>query len=618
MALGLSASVAVFVRMGGFLATDFISLAEAQREGLSIDYLLRPVFGHFVPGHRFVNWFVQAVSPLNFRLTSAVLLLCFAASLLVMHRLLAELFRPGPGPLLLTLFYGASIIQLGTAQWWAAGLSRLPAQVFMLLAILLHLRFRRTSRLRYLIWSVASVGIAILFSEDAFLLVVFLVAIRILILDPGERVLESVRNALAEWRIWLLYLIPLAVSFVGATTQTGTLLDVQSPVSLLRYLGTAWFQSLSPALAGQLVNEGPLSAAEVAIVVIVQLALAVAIGWSVKRRPVAWRAWLFLAVGFLVTQVPVGLLRTGGYFSPEVVAHELRYFSVGIALVTIALGAAFLPVRAEQLARRTSAGVWVSQLSVPRVAIGALALLYVGCSLWSSTRLARQFEGRHSRRYVNALRADLRELQESSERFALLDDEVPPFVIPRFLAPYNRVSWVAEPLGEPVSFSASSGNLYRATADGHLEPVVFTPHIGGSIPNLVGRKLLAVRAAQARSINEGKLCLRSGDRHTAIGYPLAAPLGAGEWYLSISYTTRASGAGGVLVNRGNGFLPGPDPAFPFLAARAEGIVYLGNGAGVSGVAVLLPNKQVTIDGEVLPGSDVCLGQLSLGMLQPRP
>lgn len=103
------------------------NLREAQLAKLSAAYLGAPTFGHFSPGHRLADWAFLRLFSFHFAAAAWIMVIGFAVTLVLFHRVLAEMFRPGAGPLVLTLVYGVSLVHVGTTQWWAAGIDRVCA-----------------------------------------------------------------------------------------------------------------------------------------------------------------------------------------------------------------------------------------------------------------------------------------------------------------------------------------------------------------------------------------------------------------------------------------------------------------------------------------------------------
>src|SRR4051794_18549542 len=82
----------LLVRQGGFFLDDFRNLADARRLGLSVTLLKEPLFEHFAPGHRLMDWL--AVEPLarSFGAATAVEALLGALSMLAFSEICRELW----------------------------------------------------------------------------------------------------------------------------------------------------------------------------------------------------------------------------------------------------------------------------------------------------------------------------------------------------------------------------------------------------------------------------------------------------------------------------------------------------------------------------------------------
>lgn len=132
VALSVAAS-AYFTSTSGFYSDDFVNFREIQVEdGLSVRYLLSPTSAHFAPAHKLGDWLLHTVAPLNFSVAQGIILLGFAGSLLVFHKVLRELFDPTPA-LVLTFVYGTSMVHVAVQQWWSSGMDRVPATLFTFL-----------------------------------------------------------------------------------------------------------------------------------------------------------------------------------------------------------------------------------------------------------------------------------------------------------------------------------------------------------------------------------------------------------------------------------------------------------------------------------------------------
>lgn len=586
--------LAVIASITGFTLSDFQSFIDAQELGLSIGFLTEPVFGHFVPGHRLLNWAVLSVAPLNLTVTSGFLAGVFALTVLAMHRLLADLVRPGALALALTAYFAASSIQVGTSFWWAAALSRMPTNLFGILAVVGYLRYRRDDRPVWLFASAGSLGMGLAFAEDAMLVLGVIVGLRVLVLEPHRPLAETLRAVVAEWRTWVVYLVPIAVSLLGSTSQTTSLYTFQTPALLVEYLATGWFRLFVPALVGQYVDVGPLSGYELAMALVSQVALVAAVVLTVRRRRAAWRSWAFFAFGFLLTQSPIGILRTGG-FETALVAQQYRYYSLTIVIFTVALATAIRPLGGSD-PKDAIQGPGPPTRAAPwpwRAGVVAFACIYVVGSLLSSYRAADAWAGRQSKPYLENLRTDLASLERSSSDFALLDAAVPPFVIEQIFFPRNRLSAITPLLSRDLDYATEGPGLHRARDDGHLEEVTVTTRGGGRARSLAASGRL-VSLPLPLDTTSGRACI-DHDEASAVSFTPAQPLDTRTWYLRLVYDSSGETALALAVDHGEGFVPAPESAQLVSPGQGELFTPLGRAPLHSIVMVVPPDVRLCLE-----------------------
>lgn len=173
----LTVATAVFVAYvatSGFFLDDFRNLADARRGGLSWDFLTAPLFEHFAPGHKILDWLV--IVPFGPSHVVATLLL--TAALLVALWSASELFfRVSRRPVLsaaLTALLGTSWPILGTGQWFAGAAHSLPSLAATCVALLFFDRWRYCGSRRDYAVAVAAAAVALLFWIQAILVPVLL------------------------------------------------------------------------------------------------------------------------------------------------------------------------------------------------------------------------------------------------------------------------------------------------------------------------------------------------------------------------------------------------------------------------------------------------------------
>ena len=109
--------------------------------------------------------------------------------------------------LALTLFFGQSLFLMRLLMWWTATANILPSTFFGLLAIGFYLRWRGSGGAWRLIASFIAFGLALLDYENAMLIPVYLVLIRLVVLNDKLTPSSWVRNLWRERWAWLGYAI---------------------------------------------------------------------------------------------------------------------------------------------------------------------------------------------------------------------------------------------------------------------------------------------------------------------------------------------------------------------------------------------------------------------------
>lgn len=602
--VAMTVALAHFTWSGFFVYDDYIYLGQAQREGLSLKLLGQPLNLHFSPGHRAADWALQRWFPLNFDVAQLLLLCLFALSLLLLHQVLVELFGRGPGPVVLTVLYGTSIVHVGIVQWWASALQSLPSTVLSLASILAYLCYRRTHRRALLVASAAAVVIGLAFYIKPLLVPLYLVLLRLLVLDPQRSVRESLGDIIREWRDWLLYLVPAALYAVGYFAWYWEPSGNSAPGLLGQFLRVSWGRVVLPSFVGFEVSRGHTSAAMGAAILAVEIGLAVTVVWTVARRPRAWRAWAFLVVGFLVNATAVGLARLGAFGT--LVAYGYRYWLEVTYLLPIALGAAFLgfPERDSvgEWLRRAGRGGWHKAV----IALGILALCAHLVLAWSSAgRMSSAWPGRQASAYVHTLSTGLHHLADEGVHPTVLDGVVPEAIMPSWMGygsavQYNRHSEFLRLIDPTLQFDRPSRSLFVVRDDGSLVPVTFVPEDGGGAVGLVRTGALVVTSGTVASTQQ-EVCVASGPMGGSVQLSPAAPLSGKDGYVGMTYSSDVKAKMTLFVDRGRGYT--------YLDQRTIEITKPGPGSTLTALGDP-PVRRIRVD---LPAkSHVCLRDLTLG------
>ena len=196
---------------------------------------------------------------------------------------------------------------------------------------------------------------------------------------------------------------------------------------------------------------------------------------SILRRRSAWRAWVFLLLGF-VANIIVLIPRVAA-FGPDV-AYVTRYYTEAGYLVPLAVACAFaVPRREINLSSPL-------RLPAPRVAVatGLALAVYVALVAISDSGKVVPDTGVRVRPWVDRVEAGLQRARRLDPRPALLDGRVPNDVVASFSPPpQNRFSAVVPTLTAECR-STWPPRIYRITARGAVVPVAFERSAGGPLP----------------------------------------------------------------------------------------------------------------------------------------
>jgi hypothetical protein len=463
VALPAAALIAGCVAFQGILASgsffagdDWLHLVKAHDAALTAPYLADPVFIHYAPGLRFGYWALQHVAPADWGVALAGLLVLFAGSLVLFHRICIQLFGERRSNLVVLLLFGSSVTLVTSFVWFADGLHKLPSTFLSLLAIHAWLRHRETSSRAALALSVAAVSLGLLFYVKVILVPLYLVLIEVLLLKRRTN-------------LWSLaaFAPPIALYLWNYAAGYAALAGDKPELGLVaEYVWTAWYRGAAPALTGVYVGLDERALATVAAIA-VQIAI-VAVVW---HRRTAWRAWAFAAIAFVANASLVGLGRLES-FGFERVAWDPRYHTELAWLLPLALAFAFKNV---ELRRRRAAAAAIAVYVIFATVTGTLIALW-----WQDTQSATSTE------YVANL----------PRHGELLDQPVPAFLVSARDHPWDRLERLAPAVGA-ARVVASSDDPRIVGEDGVARPARLYP-AGSTLPGLEGcaRGTLAIPGGQ--------------------------------------------------------------------------------------------------------------------------
>lgn len=589
--------VGYFTTRSYFFYDDYIYLRDAQRYGLSVQYLFRQLNVHFAPGYRLVEWLFQNLVPLNFGVAQVLLLLGFACSVFLVHRLLVELFGTGRGPLVLTLLYGTSLVHVEVIQWWSSGLQIIPSVLFSLLSMLAYLRFYHRGDRRLLALSVAAFLLGSMFYIKAMLVPIYLILMRLFVTDPDMGLGAKLSSLRREHRVWATYFAPVGLYLLVYMAAYWTPSKSPTWSLLVQYLHISWVRVFVPSFGGLHVpGAGPANETGVVLTQVVFLAV---VGWSIVRRRAAWRAWAFFAAAFLVNALLVGWPRLNQWGAG--VGYFLRYYPEVTYLLPLALGAAFL-------AKRQVPGANGKSNTARRLGAGALTIgvcVHLVLAWTGAAAVARESPGRLAGPYMRNVISGIDRVKRAGPRPTILDGTVPDYVVASWSvygAPYyNRYSEVFPLIDDRLVFDRLNPPLFEVRDDGTLQAVAFRPEAGGSAAGEAQKGALVVSGGQVETRGD-QLCVTSPPSEGARAeLTPAAMLGGAEWFLALRYSSDARATVPLSVDHGSGYL------YPH-----DRTVELRPGTAGSLLTRLGPDRITRLRLDLPPRSRTCLKDIEVG------
>jgi hypothetical protein len=463
------------VAPGSFYGDDLPRMSEAAREGLTWDYLGSEVFGHLAPGYRLVFWLQVQIAPLHHGATALVTVLGQSAVVGGFWLLLRRLVGPRPGALVPLVVLAFTPISVPGILWWSSAVNLIPAQLAIITAMYAHLEvLRGRVRARFVVQ--AAILLGLLFWEKTALLLLELPLLTATLGGGGFR--ERALRVARQWRLWITYSHPvwvfLLVFFVagyGAPTRA------VPPADLARHVATTAADGLATGLLG-----GPYQWSRVGtyfsvagprpwLVGTASMLLVAYLVWCVWRngsRAVA--ATLLLVVPLVASAVSTAFSRYA-YFGLQV-ARDYRYLADLVIPVVLALTLAALPAKDPgdvPAAAPTQRHGRRPDRRLSSIAIPVALLLFVCGSVLSTWRYARVWHENPVGDYLATARSSLAVAPGDPPR-ALLDTEVPDFVLDPVYRPDTFVSRVLAPLRAPPTFDSAGGALHVLDESGRYTP----------------------------------------------------------------------------------------------------------------------------------------------------
>jgi hypothetical protein len=548
-ASGLAAVVAlvavsiayVVFRNGGWVYDDNLILGIAHRIGFGWTWLDHPIFQHWDIGMNAAYSALLAVFPIDYRWGLVAMLLVLAAAILVFERVVGLVLGRGWLSVTAAAWFGLSILWARQLQWWAAGVQELPTLLCDLLCLYGYLRFVADRQSRWVVCSAAALAVGLLFYEKPALMPVYLALVGILLMSDRVTVRSTLLMFWRERRIWIAYVVVLgmwAFGYLSSGALNGAKFGHVGPSQYVSYFRIMWLNTLAPALAGFTLPPANLDPIQTVGAVSVQLVLALLLLVSIRRKPSAWRAWLFLALTVAIDGAIVAHARVGLF--GVTTANDLRYLTDFAWLVPFAVCVAFSRDRLltpKPSARLAQTGC--RRATMPLILGGASVFAaYAAGSVATASHLQATWDSTSARHWEANIERGFNALSAPPGGVVVADQQVPFDVVSSAFAPLNQLSYVL-PLYAP-GFRVGgplTGPLVTVTTTGNVLPAT----IATSTPTTVDRRLPLsdhVRLSSPRGRFQAGACVAPSPTPLRLQLtPQAGAPSAGPFFLILHYST---------------------------------------------------------------------------------
>jgi hypothetical protein len=442
---------------GYFYLDDFAFTGRAASSAvLDLHYLMLSYNNHLMPGSFAWVWVLTKIAPLNFGVVTSIDIVLQLVLGLVFFRLLRALFGTRPAILVPFVVGTLSAISLPAFLWWAAALNQLPEQIAMVSALLWHVRYLQTGRVRSGVLGAVAVLGGLLFSEKSLFIVPLVVAFTLLYEtggSPWRRIVTSWRRHRLVWGAYLVVLVPYTAYYVLAVPSPAR---AATDGAALGQLATqSYGHAVIPGLLGGPWTWTPIGAAGALagpgdfarVLALVAFAAIVIATVAVRRR--AALGWA-VAFGYSVMNLGVLALSRATFVGP-VIGDEYRYVTdlaivaaIGGALSAFPLAGPWVrggplpvPTRDWVLRARTSTRARELWAVLPHpsewVVAGVLVVSFAVSAGITSIGYDRYWRVNPARPYLTTLQAQIRAMPRGQ---VLADQRVPSGVAWALLGDY--------------------------------------------------------------------------------------------------------------------------------------------------------------------------------------
>ena len=450
-AIGVTVAIsALFVALlsSYFQADDFLNIAQSRERGLSWSWLNSPLFGHWLPARRLLDWGLAVSQPIAWEATLGVIVLIVGITALLVRLVVLQLTASAAWAAVAAIAVPLAGAISGTVQWYAGAAQVIPSLMFataLQLGCLWLMRVRGWSAILILGAIAAALGVGLLFDERIAVLAIAAPLVAALAVGTRPR--------LARLALPYAVIVPtLGAWYLVQDRITDSSLSY-SNINIgesLQYLLGAIPGAVLPGIIGW-ISRPALGGVTLLMIVgaitgVVLLALAVITG---RRERLAL---ILLITAAILIHLPVAVVRAAQFGASS--SLESRYSAMVMPLA-IAL-AVVIAQGGVRVLRRLSAG---------RVAVVSAAVLIAISVTVNLVHLSASNTGRPVREWTMKLTAGIEALGNQPFYNAPVDQ----LVIARAFYPYNMTSSVIPLMVNDTTTRVTSSRALLVRQNGSVE-----------------------------------------------------------------------------------------------------------------------------------------------------
>jgi hypothetical protein len=521
LSIGLQvASAAALTAYTYYFLDDWYFIAQARRVPFSITYLRMGLFEHFSPISRALDKLLVYNSTGNFTLAHSLELAMYAAAVAAFAFVMRTILGNRWWALALTVLFGQSLFLMRLLHWWTATANILPSTIFGLVAFGAYLRWQRGGSRAWMIVSLAGLLGALLDYETAILLPVFILIVRLLVIEDELRPRAWLTVLRREWPMWAGYALLDAAALVNFYTWYYQPFTRPSLSRVLDFLVDSILGTFIPALFGIKHPQAALGRQSAVVIACVVVFVAL-IAYLVYTRPWAGRCVLAFVLIASIDMLAVGIPRVGRY-GVGAVGSEL-YYQQALQFMFLILVA--LALRAER--RRPPPAALAAGLRRLRAPAAAASLLVLGTAVYGALYVTSvhamatwlrgtTWDPARSRSYVRTFQASVRRVTERAGREPVLfNAQVPDGVF----SPEDSYAIYYPMIDSGVRIGPVAHPIYAVRHSGVLQPISFRASVAGVLAHAM--VLEHGRPAVAALMRGGSACIGPSPHAAWLRVPLS-------------------------------------------------------------------------------------------------